>query len=121
MGAARLARLLPRNHFARSTLRLRVPASSGVGAGVRGGARRAGVAAGIPEGPRGRPAAQLNVRAKTGCPGAEVKTLPGGQGSGGGHWGRSGLWGGCGRPMARGVRGGGVGPQVNAADSVVPA
>lgn len=48
-----------------------------------GGARRAGVAAGIPEGPRGRPAAQLNVRAKTGCQVAEMKTLPGAQGSGG--------------------------------------
>lgn len=58
------------------------------------GRRAAGVPAGIPEGPRGRPPAQVNVRAKTGCRAAETKTLPGGQGSGGGPRGRSGLWGG---------------------------
>lgn len=65
------------------------------GLAARGSGRRAaGVPAGIPEAPRGRPPAQVNVRAKTGCRAAETKTLPGGQGLGGGPRGRSGLWGG---------------------------
>lgn len=39
---------------------------------------------GIPGAPRGRPPAQVNVRAKTGGQAAEIETLSGGQGFGGG-------------------------------------